>query len=76
MSNIVSVTSSYAFLKIFLVFITLIQFGVFSFLKSFKLLLKNILGRTFSFTHIHTGKCIRRFGGIYAYCRHFIDRKW
>ena len=24
----------------------------------------------------HTGKCIRRFGGIYAYCRFFIDRKW
>ena len=23
-----------------------------------------------------TGKCIRRFGGIYAYCRYFIDRKW
>ena len=23
----------------------------------------------------HTGKCIRRFGGIYAYCRYFIDRK-
>ena len=26
--------------------------------------------------HIHTGKCIRRFAGIYAYCRYFIDRKW
>ena len=24
----------------------------------------------------HTGKCIRRFGGIYLYCRYFIDRKW
>ena len=24
----------------------------------------------------HNGKCIRRFGGIYAYCRYFIDRKW
>ena len=24
----------------------------------------------------HTGKCIRRFGGIYAYCRYSIDRKW
>ena len=24
----------------------------------------------------YTGKCIRRFGGIYAYCRYFIDRKW
>ena len=24
----------------------------------------------------HTGKCIHRFGGIYAYCRYFIDRKW
>ena len=24
----------------------------------------------------HTGKFIRRFGGIYAYCRYFIDRKW
>ena len=22
----------------------------------------------------HTGNCIRRFGGIYAYCRYFIDR--
>ena len=26
--------------------------------------------------HQHTGKCIRRFGGINAYCRYFIDRKW
>ena len=26
--------------------------------------------------HNHTGKCIRPFGGIYAYCRYFIDRKW
>ena len=25
---------------------------------------------------IHTGKCKRRFGGVYAYCRYFIDRKW
>ena len=24
----------------------------------------------------HTGKCISRFAGIYAYCRYFIDRKW
>ena len=24
----------------------------------------------------HTGKCIRRFAGIYAYCRYFISRKW
>ena len=24
----------------------------------------------------HTGKCIRRFGGIYAYCRYLKDRKW
>ena len=23
----------------------------------------------------HTGKSIRRFGGIYVYCRYFIDRK-
>ena len=23
----------------------------------------------------HTGKCIRRFGGIYAYCRFLIDQK-
>ena len=27
-------------------------------------------------THYHTGKCIRRFGGIYEYCRYFIDPKW
>ena len=26
--------------------------------------------------YAHTGKCICRFGGIYAYCRYFIDRKW
>ena len=26
--------------------------------------------------HFHTGKCIRRFAGIYAYCRYFIDQKW
>ena len=24
----------------------------------------------------HAGKCIRRFGGIYAYCRYLKDRKW
>ena len=24
----------------------------------------------------HTGKCIRRFAGIYAYCRYLLDRKW
>ena len=24
----------------------------------------------------HTGKCICRFGGIHAYCRYFVDRKW
>ena len=24
----------------------------------------------------HTGKCICRFGGIYTYCRYFVDRKW
>ena len=24
----------------------------------------------------HTGKCIRRFAGIYTYCWYFIDRKW
>ena len=23
----------------------------------------------------HTGKCIRRFAGIYVYCRYLIDRK-
>ena len=28
------------------------------------------------FIIIYTGKCIRRFGGMYAYCRYFIDRKW
>ena len=27
-------------------------------------------------SHIHTGKCIRRFGGIYAYCRYCIGRSW
>ena len=26
------------------------------------------------FAQTHTGKCIRRFAGIYAYCRYFIDR--
>ena len=30
----------------------------------------------FVIDHIHTGKCIRRFGGIYAYYRYFIDQKW
>ena len=24
----------------------------------------------------HTCKCIRRYAGIYAYCRYFIDRMW
>ena len=27
-------------------------------------------------SQVHTGKCIRRFAGIYVYCRYFIDRKW
>ena len=31
--------------------------------------------KTSTCTVNQTGKCIRRFGGIYAYCRHFIDRK-
>ena len=25
---------------------------------------------------LHTGKCMRRFGGINAYCWYVIDRKW
>ena len=29
-----------------------------------------------SLSLLHTGKCIHRFAGIYAYCRYFIDRKW
>ena len=29
-----------------------------------------------AFAHGHTGKCIRQFGAVYAYCRYFIDRKW
>ena len=32
--------------------------------------------RTKKYGRYHTGKCIRRFAGIYAYCRYFIDRKW
>ena len=32
--------------------------------------------KKFSESYTHTGKCIRRFGGIYAYCRYFADRKW
>ena len=27
-------------------------------------------------SYLQTGKCIRRFGGIYAYCRYLKDRKW
>ena len=34
------------------------------------------IGGLFSVVHPHTGKCIRRFAGIYAYCRYFMDRKW
>ena len=38
---------------------------------------KGIKTKSFRYSlNIHTGKCIRRFGGIYAYCRYFIDRKW
>ena len=41
---------------------------------------ENVDGRTTDVgvtgTLIHTGKCIRRFAGIYAYCRYSIDRKW
>ena len=28
------------------------------------------------FFSVQTGKCIRRFAGIYAYCWYFIDRMW
>ena len=31
---------------------------------------------SFNILQIHTGKCICRFAGIYAYCWYFIDRKW
>ena len=27
-------------------------------------------------SHSHTGKCVRRFAGIYTYYRYFIDRMW
>ena len=34
-------------------------------------------GPTLDVLQDHTGKYnIRRFGGIYAYCRYFIDRMW
>ena len=29
-----------------------------------------------SLRFLHTGKCICRLAGIYAYFRYFIDRKW
>ena len=35
-----------------------------------------VYGLYTSVRHLHTGKCIRRFGGIYAYCWYFVDRKW
>ena len=38
--------------------------------------LNSSLRESYVNTLIHTGKCIRRFGGIYAYCRYIIDRKW
>ena len=31
--------------------------------------------RDFVGPDLHTGKCIRRFGGIYAHCWYFIGRK-
>ena len=36
----------------------------------------NTIKQLFNDVPIHSGKCIRRFAGIYAYCRYFIDRKW
>ena len=39
-------------------------------IQPFKLVHVN---RCLKYTHTHTGKCIRRLAGIYAYCRHFID---
>ena len=30
----------------------------------------------YTMDHPHTGKCIRRLGGIYAYCWYLRDRKW
>ena len=42
-----------------------------------KVCLENALTNpSLEYQRIHTGKCIRRFAGIYAYCRYFIDRKW
>ena len=43
----------------------LLNFGVCKGVKSFGKQSRN-----------HTGKCICRFGGFYAYCLYFIDRKW
>ena len=39
---------------------------------------KNVVQRDYAIYQgqVHTGRCIRRFAGIYAYCRYFIDRKW
>ena len=42
-----------------------------------KKLLKILLSKSFLEESIRdTGKCIRQFAGIYAYCRYFIDQKW
>ena len=38
--------------------------------------LKSAIDSTRPNCHFHTGKCICRFAGIYAYCWYFIDRKW
>ena len=37
----------------------------------------HVFFKLFFHQHVHTGKCICRFAGIYAYCRYryFVDQK-
>ena len=45
------------------------------FQRCLKMMTDGRTGRTIDVNHTGT-ECIRRFGGIYAYCQYFIDRKW
>ena len=41
----------------------------------FELQCSNYITSNMPLSLVHTGKCIRQFDGIYAYCRYFVDRK-
>ena len=68
------IVKNYFFLSSILAAIDIVLYQMYLF---FFFLLQITINNYFpAIDQLHTGKCIRRFGGIYAYCRYVIDRKW